>query len=130
MTYEQQADKFLTDTNTTLTVEYVKYGQMTWDEDRRNYRHIFKFRIENELGHYESLFGQSIADGDKTPTSYNILTCLEKYEPESFENWCSQFGYDEDSRKAYSTWETCCEQYEALAEMFTDEEMDLLREIQ
>ena len=26
---------------------------------------------------------------------------------ETFEDFCSEFGYDEDSRKAYKTWEFC-----------------------
>ena len=26
---------------------------------------------------------------------------------QDFEDWCSELGYDEDSRKAYTTWEAC-----------------------
>lgn len=26
---------------------------------------------------------------------------------EPFEQWCDEYGYDHDSRKAYATWEAC-----------------------
>jgi hypothetical protein len=43
------------------------------------------------------------------PTLADVLECLrsDSYSAEeSFEDWCGDYGYDEDSRKAYATWET------------------------
>ena len=37
-------------------------------------------------------FGQSIANAGQTPRAYDILTCLTKYDPGTFENFCSDFG--------------------------------------
>jgi len=40
----------------------------------------------------------------KVPTLYDVLTRLEKYEPETHEEWCRVLGYDPDSRKALETY--------------------------
>lgn len=37
-----------------------------------------------------------------------------------FEEFCNEFGYDEDSREAYSTWESCKEMSEQLENLFQD----------
>lgn len=38
------------------------------------------------------------------PSHYDVLTCIEKYEPGTFEQWCGELGYDTDSRKALDTY--------------------------
>lgn len=37
---------------------------------------------------------------------------------DSFEDYCSNFGADEDSRKAYATWEACKKTAADVAELF------------
>lgn len=37
---------------------------------------------------------------------------------QSFESWCSDFGYDTDSRKAYATYEACQKNADKLARVF------------
>ena len=64
------------------------------------------------------------------PTDYDILACLEKYDPEDFENFCDNFGYDTDSRKAYKVYEDVKEQYNNLCMLFSDEELERMAEIQ
>jgi hypothetical protein len=44
------------------------------------------------------------------PTAADVLSCLildARCGEMSFEEFCGDFGYDEDSRTAYRTWETC-----------------------
>jgi hypothetical protein len=44
------------------------------------------------------------------PTLAEVLDCLRSDAgcgAESFENFCSDCGYDSDSRKAYGVWEAC-----------------------
>lgn len=46
------------------------------------------------------------------PTAYDLLYCLQldsRAIDTSFEYWCSDFGYDNDSIKALNTYQTCCE---------------------
>jgi hypothetical protein len=68
------------------------------------------------------------------PDAYSILACLEKYELGSFEDFCSEFGYNDrplsDHAKVMKIYEGCKEQYNSLEKLFSDEEMHELREIQ
>lgn len=48
---------------------------------------------------------------------------------QTFEDFCDDLGYDSDSRRAYAIWEACRENGRRLAEIFTTDERDLLREI-
>lgn len=44
------------------------------------------------------------------PSAADVLSCLvsdASSGEESFEDFCSSFGYDEDSRKAEATWKAC-----------------------
>lgn len=40
----------------------------------------------------------------KPPSLYDVLACISKDDPETFEDWCSSFGADPDSRKALDTF--------------------------
>lgn len=66
----------------------------------------------------------------EAPTSYDILACLTKYDPGTFENFCSEFGYDTDSRKAEKIYHAVKAEYLGLCSIFSEEEMRLLSEIQ
>jgi hypothetical protein len=66
----------------------------------------------------------------KPPKPYDILACLEKYDYESFEDFCSELGYDTDSRNAERIYNACKDQYLHLISLYNEEEMEMLREIQ
>jgi hypothetical protein len=66
----------------------------------------------------------------KVPTAYDVLACLTKYDPGSFENFCSEFGYDTDSRKAEKTYNAVKQEYDNLARLFNEAELELMAEIQ
>lgn len=57
-----------------------------------------------------------------------IYSLLGDYDGEStFEEWCSNFGYDTDSRKAFRIYEDCVENYRKLCELFHPEDVAKLR---
>lgn len=64
------------------------------------------------------------------PTVYDVLACLEKYDMGTFEDFCSEFGYDEDSRTAEKIYLAVVKEYRELERIFTKEQMEELREIQ
>ena len=66
----------------------------------------------------------------KEPTAYDLLACLTKYEPGTFEDFCGDFGYDTDSRSAEKTYNAVKEEYMKVCSIFSAEEMDQLQEIQ
>ena len=65
----------------------------------------------------------------KYPKQYDVLSCLEKCDPDTFENFCSDFGLDSDSRKAEKLFLACKNQYDNLCKLFSDDEMNELQEI-
>lgn len=46
----------------------------------------------------------------------------------SFNEWCSDFGYDTDSRKAYATYEACQKSGDQLKRLFNHDVIEQLRE--
>ena len=63
------------------------------------------------------------------PSAYDVLACLTHYDPETFEDFCGNFGYDVDSRKAEKTYFAVQKEWNDLSRLYTEEELDLLREI-
>lgn len=63
------------------------------------------------------------------PTVYSVLACLIKYDPGTFEDFCWEFGYDEDSRTAEKIYFAVQKEYTQLSKLFTAEEMEELAEI-
>ena len=66
------------------------------------------------------------------PHPYDVLSCisLDAYCPDTFEDFCEEYGYDQDSRKAFSTWKQCDTFAERLRAFFTENELKELAEIQ
>lgn len=79
-------------------------------------------------------FWGSIADAEsgKAPTPYDIIACIssDAYTPETFEDWCSEYGYDSDSLNALQTFRRCNAFAKRLRAFFTPAELEQLSEIQ
>lgn len=65
----------------------------------------------------------------KAPDAYSILACLTLYNPGTLEDFCSEFGYDTDSKKATRIYERVREEWLNVCCLFSDKELDYLREI-
>jgi hypothetical protein len=72
--------------------------------------------------------GYFIQQVRKTPSLYDILSCLTSYDPGSFSDFCDDYGYDTDSRKAHKLWEAVHEEYSNVSRIFAGH-MDELAEI-
>lgn len=59
---------------------------------------------------------------------YSMLLDSEANE-QSFNDWCSNFGYDTDSRKALDTYQACCDNAEKMYKIFSRAEINSLREL-
>ena len=120
--YTKQAKNFAKKYGVKLSVigdpEYRKY----FPDDKES-RYVFKLRLQRNKKSYTFTFGQSIADGEEEPTLYDVLACLTKYDPGSFENFCGDFGYDEDSRRAEKTYKAVCKEFEAMQRLFPESEV-------
>ena len=48
---------------------------------------------------------------------------------QTFNSWCSEFGYDTDSRKALATYEACQKDFDKLRKVFNSEQIKHIREL-
>lgn len=127
MDYQQQALDFAKSHGIKLSIMDAWFGTMSYWNDKQE-RHIFKMRLTRGRKQYTIVFGQSIAAGAKEPTMYDVLACLTKYDPGTFENFCSDFGYNTDSRSAERTYKAVCKEWQAVERLFGDI-LDELQEI-
>ena len=124
--YEKQAQDFLESTGTELTVTYK--GDMKYFPGDREKRAVFEFTLRRAGKEYVGTFGQSIAKGNKMPTPYDILACLD-YWQSTFSEFCGEYGYSDDSISALNTYNSVIKQSEGLKELFTFAELEKLGEI-
>lgn len=99
---------------------------------------LFKSAIESGddggkgFGRFANYKGMSyqIKKQEKAPSDYDILSALTKYDPCTFDDFCSEYGYDTDSRKAETTYQAVRKEFTDLSKIFTEEELDQMSEIQ
>lgn len=130
--YDLQAEKFLTDHGIKFAAKYITHGAMAWDKDGKT-RDIWRLTLTrgNTRGRRISVrFGQSIASHGETPRPYNLLTCLTKYDPGTFSDFCNESGYDTDSRTAERTYKAVVKEWKQVAEFFSTAEIEALGDIQ
>lgn len=127
--YEKQALHFLNSTNTEMLIQFLKYGKH-FDNDKED-RNIYSFTLSRNGKTYQSEFGDSIQntmDGVE-PNQYDILACLGSSCPESFEDFCLEYGYDNDSISALHTFEACKAEAIGLKTLFNESELQDLSDI-
>ena len=64
-------------------------------------------------------------------TAYDVLACISSkaYCPDSFEDFCGEYGYEQDSRKALATFKRCAAFAERLRAFFSEDELEALSDI-
>ena len=80
-------------------------------------------------------FWSSIADAEKgiqTVRPYDVLACIsgDAYCPETFADFCAEYGYESDSIKALQTFRRCSAFAKRLRAFFTETELEQLQNIQ
>lgn len=126
--YNKGAHKIAEALNLKMYVEWFKYG-IHFEGDTQK-RHIFKVTLKKDGKQYTLKFGQSIAEDSNEPTMYDVLACLQKYDVGTFEDFCREFGYDQDSRTAERVYKAVQREYKNIKRLFSSEELELLAEIQ
>ena len=123
--FEKSALEFAAKTGTKMSILSCEYKPM-WNEKQSRY--VFKIKLTRNGKSYTFEFGQSISDGSIEPGLYSVLSCVQKYDVGSFEDFCSEFGYSEDSRSAEKTYKAVCKEFAAVDRLFCDV-IDELQEI-
>ncbi len=95
----------------------IKFKSVYTHYDYETERNCFLVIIENETFPFFKGLGLKNAP----PTIIEFLPCASsdcQAGEMSFEEFCSEFGYNEDSRKAYVTWECCVEMTRKMKKVF------------
>lgn len=131
MDYNKQAKDFLEKANAKIRITFI--GQQVndlWGDGVS--RNCYRVVIKTNLGQYTFKFWDSIYNmkNNIKPTEYDVLACLEKYDIGTFQDFCYDFGYDEYEKSSKKIYCLVVKEYKNLCRIFTDEQMEMLREIQ
>lgn len=88
------------------------YGD-TWKvTGKGDFEMTFRQGVGNRDCFWSSAGAQRVTALIVPPSTMDILYCvyLDNPRDESFENWCAEYGYDTDSRKAEKIYRACIEQ--------------------
>lgn len=127
--YQKQANDFLSKIGVKMTAKFIKHGKHF--EDDQQYRDIYRLTLSRDQERLSVRFGQSIvgSEAKEIPTAYDLLTCLTKSDPGTFEDFCNEYGYDNDSRKAEKIYRAVVQEWEKVNRFFTSEEIEELQDI-
>lgn len=132
LNYEAMAKEFCEKTGTEVIINYKEKKLNPWNETnyRKNWVHdIYRVTIKRNGKKYSFDFTQSKngTDNGEKPTAYDILTCLQKYEVGTFEDFCNEFGYElynEEytgyNRKSQKTYNAVVKEYNNVMRLFED----------
>jgi hypothetical protein len=148
--YEIQGEEFLKAHGIEFQPEYEGHG-LYFKEDKEK-RAIWSINFSRDgkrgLKGLNLRFGQSLVNSFKksdrrgfgggldksqpirrAPTAYDVLACLTKYDPGTFDDFCGDMGMDTDSRKALDTYLAVQEEWNKVRAFFTREEIEELQDI-
>ena len=117
--YEKQANDFLKKTNTTCTIKEIEMTKPSWDT---RYHRTFKVTLKRNNKSYTFNFWGNL-NGDDI-TAYDVLAAIQKYDVGSFDNFCSEYGYDYETqaekRKVMNIYNAVVKEYEKIDLLFND----------
>ena len=135
--YEKQAIDFLKKHNAKMTISHIydDYGGYTISEMTKGW--LYRVRIDREGKSWTFKFSDSQRNrwDDERPTKYDVLACIEKYEPYWDDVWdfAKEFGYEIYNRETYKKIERIFKavkkEYQNVERIFGDC-LEELREIQ
>lgn len=64
-----------------------------------------------------------------SPSPYSVLACVTKCDPGTFANFCADYGYSTDSRKAFEMYLETQKEWGDIERFFSPEEQEKLAEI-
>ena len=66
----------------------------------------------------------------KFPSAYDVLSGLQKYAVDSFDDFCADFGYSNDSISAQKIFRAVQKEFDMVRQLWSDEEILLLCEVE
>ena len=135
--YEIQANEFLKKAETKMSISRTGEVQgFPFDEHDKLWHYKYQVTLTRHKKQYRFTFYDSFYNwqNNKRPSRYDVLACVEKYEvPYYVEEFAREYGYDIDEPADYKRvkriHEACLKQYERLLDLFGEELMRDLQEI-
>ena len=99
-------------------------------------RKYYRMHYESLMRHEQVQIRKSLQElkAKAVPTPYDILACMEKYEVGTMNDFFDEFGYEvhsaDDMFTFMNTYNAVVKEYRDLCRIFTEEQMEMLREIQ
>lgn len=130
--YDEEGRKFLRDNkikfNATLTTDNKC---PMWDDEKHIHGDEYRVTFSRVGKRFIIRFWNSKRDSEEgnEPTPYDVLTCLTKSDPGTFDNFCAEYGYETDSRRAEKAYTAVVKEWGKVKEFFTGPEIELLQEI-
>lgn len=116
--FKKMAEKFAKKYGLKMKILGVEYKKHFFDDTMPRY--VFKIKLSRNGKSYTLNFGQSIMEGSQEPTMYEVLACMQKYEPGTFEEFCSNYGYNMADKKAKLVYKAVVKEYNAVERLFND----------
>ena len=140
--HDTQAEQFLTSNGIKFRATLSDSKTPAWS-DNGKHGHHYRITLYSvcapDRGNHDTRrivfdFWGSIKDaekGIKTVSPYSVLACIsgDAYTPETFADFCAEYGYEEDSIKALQTFRRCSAFAKRLRAFFTEAELEQLQEI-
>lgn len=132
--YKKQAIDFLKKSNATMKIEFIgAETNQNWNDNIK--RNKYQFTITTPKGSMTGNFWDSLAHTESKvkPTEYDILSCIEKYDPGTMNDFFDEFGFEiqnaDDIFRFLNTYNAVVKEYRDLCRIFTSEQMEELRAI-
>lgn len=122
--YEKEMEKILKDAQINVDIVFItKSYPKNWDNE--NLHDQYKVIISRGKKQMQFDFWASLhaTQSNVIPTIYDVMACLEWYEIYDFEDFCLNFGYDTDSRKALEIYLDCEKQQKELFSIIPEQEI-------
>lgn len=135
--YEVQANEFLKKAETKMSISRsgeVKGFPFDGHDTLWHYRYLITLARHKKQYRFTFYDSHNNWLNSRRPSRYDVLACLEKYEvPYRLDDFALEYGYEIDEPQDYKRvkriHQACKEQYERLLDLFGEELMDDLREI-
>ncbi len=130
--YAKQAQDFLQSTGVNLRIRLSNTKTAPWDkrdEDRNHY--LVTLSRKGQRMTFDFFGSINDAASGREPNSYDVLSCISSdyYTPDSFAEFCGEYGYDQDSITALKMFKRCDRFAKRLQAFFTEQEAQQLSEI-
>lgn len=129
--YDATARAFLTDNGLALRITKSDSKPAPWDGGGHHYRVTLSRKGAAGRVAFDFWGSQKDAEEGEDPSAYSVLSCMasDVHTPATFAEFCSEFGEEEDSRKALQTFNRADRFAKRLRAFFTSKEIEALSEI-